>query len=655
MNSICEYQNHLAHVLYLEEKSWLSDDAIHLIKLDDYMFKWEKRHENAFTYEGFRVKIPMSSSFFTKYLKKKLQELGKTSFTKDQAFFLIYGNEVPWYGYVKSIFIQKRSFSGEGATFKVLNMFLSPYSWNKKRQYNQLASKMVTLLPASKATSRSLNAMHNILNNVVESLLLNKNIEFESSQILSGELLNVKLNESQRSAVRYAMANPITIIESPSGTGSTYVIAEMVSQFLRRDVFPILVISESNAKLDQIANLLLPELELTILRVVPGSREAEYSRSETIGPICLHHKSYEAMLPNVQLLLDKLSDRSALVSHKEYTWILKARNPVSENIVKQSRVFLTTSVMAGSSQLRVIPKVPVVIINEVSQCRESLSLIPLSFPGIAKIILIGDKNKLTGKKVTSGLAASLFEKVIANGMYKPHHLLDTQYRMSPGISKFLTKLFCPLLQNGINERGRTIKDCLSRPVVFWDTNSQILPCFSSQAEGNLNLSFFNEGEVGLVRKVLVQLIYEKSIPRAKIGVLSPYNYQLCLIASALAEDPQINPNAEKVTTEYDFDKLNWASSLPILTLSEIVISTIDAFASRNKDYIVISCVDSTEDGIMRNWGDERQCYVAFTRANVGLIIIGNESCLSSGSNIWKKYLELLQTKDSVERNDVLCL
>ncbi|KAK7387342.1 hypothetical protein VNO78_28069 [Psophocarpus tetragonolobus] len=84
-------------------------------------------------------------------------------------------------------------------------------------------------------------------------------------------------------------------------------------------------------------------------------------------------------------------------------------------------------------------RLEMLVIDEAAQLKECESNIPLQFPGLRHVVLIGDakqlpalvKSEVSGK---AGFGRSLFERLVLLGLER--HLLNVQYRMHPSISIF---------------------------------------------------------------------------------------------------------------------------------------------------------------------------------------------------------------------------
>ncbi|GMM35590.1 hypothetical protein DASC09_029150 [Saccharomycopsis crataegensis] len=69
--------------------------------------------------------------------------------------------------------------------------------------------------------------------------------------------------------------------------------------------------------------------------------------------------------------------------------------------------------------------------------------------------------------------------------------------------------------------------------------------------------------------------------------------------------------------------------------------------SREKDFIVFSCVRSNDHSKVGFVSDRRRMNVALTRAKYGLISVGDLWCLTAGSLDWRDYLSNLKKQKFV--------
>ena len=73
------------------------------------------------------------------------------------------------------------------------------------------------------------------------------------------------------------------------------------------------------------------------------------------------------------------------------------------------------------------------------------------------------------------------------------------------------------------------------------------------------------------------------------------------------------------------------------------VMTVDSWQGREKPYMIMSAVRSNEDMVVGFLNSYRRLNVAITRAQHGLIIVGNRKTLSNDKN-WKKLIELIEIR-----------
>lgn len=145
----------------------------------------------------------------------------------------------------------------------------------------------------------------------------------------------------------------------------------------------------------------------------------------------------------------KLVDRFASISSKldRYGLVRKAgdslRLQLETHILNTTHIVLTTLGTSGCLALECSKKFEVVVVDEAAQSVEPATLVPLQL-GSSHAILVGDPQQLpatifsvSGR--TTKYDRSLFQRLEEAG--HEVHLLDTQYRMHPQISKFPRNIF----------------------------------------------------------------------------------------------------------------------------------------------------------------------------------------------------------------------
>lgn len=648
-DSMTSYFQEISYNLFLEERinAQTSGSNIWLLS-NDFNIEWYVDQDKK--QKQFKLLILLTDALLNRFISKKMQSLKKVPFSIYQTLFLVLGDDIAWYGQIATV-DTKRAIKSKKNSDKVLEAVVELYPWNTQQLPRTVDVKWLKILPASVPVSRVFMAMTRISNTKFQSMLLGKDpikqIVFRNYVKYSRD----SLNQSQKVAVQSVLNNSITVLQGPPGSGKTSTIFEIILQLLDNlNTFPILVVAASNIAIDNIAEKLMGNHALSILRIVANDKEKEYNRDHYLGSICLHHKVYDSLSMYMKEIMDNLKNgRSHLVSQNQYKKLLAEQIRLSDMFIAQAKVIFTTTVVAGGNQLKSVKKLPVVIMDEATQSSEPTTLIPLSMPGVDKFVFVGDQKQLSSFSQVPNLSLSLFERVLLNGTYKSPHMLDTQYRMHPLISEFPRKRFYGgLLKDGITADDRKMDGLPENPVYFWDTVGK---CRESRIKVGFRedrgYTYVNRPEVDLIKQVVINLIYEHNVKRSDIGVITPYRGQRDLISSELVKDTLINPENKELYVEVDRDDIdNDTKPVTIHMVSDIMIASIDAFQGREKNFMVMSCVRSNAENKVGFLSDERRLNVALTRAKYGLVLVGDKTCLKS-SPVWDEYISHLDSVGSI--------
>lgn len=648
-DSMTSYFQEISYNLFLEERinAQTSGSNIWLLS-NDFNIEWYVDQDKK--QKQFKLLILLTDGLLNRFISKKMQSLKKVPFSIYQTLFLVLGDDIAWYGQIATV-DTKRANKSKKNSDKVLEAVVELYPWNTQLLPRTVDVRWLKILPASVPVSRVFMAMTRISNTKFKSMLLGKDpikqIVFRNYVKYSRD----SLNQSQKVAVQSVLNNSITVLQGPPGSGKTSTIFEIILQLLDNlNTFPILVVAASNIAIDNIAEKLMGNHALSILRIVANDKEKEYNRDHYLGSICLHHKVYDSLSMYMKEIMDNLKNgRSHLVSQNQYKKLLAEQIRLSDMFIAQAKVIFTTTVVAGGNQLKSVKKLPVVIMDEATQSSEPTTLIPLSMPGVDKFVFVGDQKQLSSFSQVPNLSLSLFERVLLNGRYKSPHMLDTQYRMHPLISEFPRKRFYGgLLKDGITADDRRMDGLPENPVYFWDTVGK---CRESRIKVGFRedrgYTYVNRPEVDLIKQVVINLIYEHNVKRSDIGVITPYRGQRDLISSELIKDTLVNPENKELYVEVDRDDIdNDAKPVTIHMVSDIMIASIDAFQGREKNFMVMSCVRSNAENKVGFLSDERRLNVALTRAKYGLVLVGDKTCLKS-SPVWDEYISHLDSVGSI--------
>ncbi|RLV95538.1 putative ATP-dependent RNA helicase ECM32 [Spathaspora sp. JA1] len=647
-HTLQEYYREMSFNMFLEDQL---TNVSNIIESEFIMIEWYEDQDKKNT--QYKLSIQSDSPIVDNFRSDIFKKLKKNPFQIGQSIFLILNDEIPWYGGIS--YVDEVSSNPRSRKKDIIEMVVTLYNWNNQPLPKTIHSQHLKVMPASVPVSRVLNSMNTLSNpNFIKMVLGNepiKQISFKNFLKYSRDTLN----DSQKQAIQSVLNNAITVLQGPPGTGKTSTIFEIILQLVDSlNTYPILVVAPSNIAIDNIAEKLMVSHENHLLRVVATEKEREYNRNHHLSSICLHSKVYDGLSPRSQVILDEIKRGKSTVGKTGYKKFTQERFQVTKKMVQQAKVIFTTTVVAGSGQLKSIGKFPIVIMDEATQSSEPTTLIPLSVPGVDKFVFVGDQKQLNCFSLVPGLSVSLFERILLNGSCKTPHMLDTQYRMHPAISEFArNKFYGGLLKDGISEEDRKMEGIPENPVYFWNTNGKSREqSVQNWLREDRGFTYTNPGEIDYVIQVVKNLIIEKGIKREDIGIITPYSGQRDLISSILVRDDIINPQNEDLIVEVDIDDIkNDSKPVTIHIVSGILIASIDAFQGREKNFMVMSCVRSNEEGKIGFLRDERRLNVALTRAKYGMILIGDESCLRRGDKLWNSYMNHLKDKNSIHSSD----
>lgn len=142
----------------------------------------------------------------------------------------------------------------------------------------------------------------------------------------------------------------------------------------------------------------------------------------------------------------------------------KLKNYIEYSLISTADAICCTCFHAYSRRIQK-HKFKHLLIDEATQSKEPEILLPMLL-GAKQVILVGDHKQLgpvilSDRAKALGLDVSLFERAISE-LRCQNHLLDTQYRMHPAISKYPnTQFYNEELKDGVTaqERNELLK-CL---------------------------------------------------------------------------------------------------------------------------------------------------------------------------------------------------
>jgi regulator of nonsense transcripts 1 len=491
--------------------------------------------------------------------------------------------------------------------------FLVEYIW-KSTSYDRMQQALKTF--AVDDTSVSGYIFHKILGHAVEEQrIATAQVPSTAAEFAVPGLPS--LNESQVEAVQAVLQRPLSLIQGPPGTGKTVTSATLVYHLTRQNLGQVLVTAPSNVAVDQLTE----KIASTGLRVVRLASKTRETVSSSVDHLCLHIMTPLAAGDEFQKL-QRLKDEIGELSSQDLKKYRSIQNKTERAILQAADVICCTCVGAGDPRLKNF-RFRQVLIDEATQAIEAEALIPIAM-GAKQVVFVGDHCQLgpvvmckTAAK--AGLTQSLFERLVLIGN-RPIRL-QVQYRMHPALSEFPSNMFYEgSLQNGVTEDDRqllNLPEFTGKEDFPWPVPNKPMFFYSITGMEEISssgTSYLNRTEASYVEKVVTHLL-RMGVTPAQIGVITPYDGQ----------------------RKYVSDYMRRAGALASSLYEAIEVASVDAFQGREKDYILVSCVRSSETQGIGFLSDPRRLNVALTRARLGMIVMGNPRVLSKNP-LWAALL-----------------
>eukprot|EP00804_Cyclotella_cryptica_P026502 CCRYP_008149-RB/>CCRYP_008149-RB protein AED:0.03 eAED:0.03 QI:2292/1/1/1/0.86/0.83/24/285/2253 len=439
------------------------------------------------------------------------------------------------------------------------------------------------------------------------------------------------LNSSQRRAVATVLSSDFKrgffLVQGPPGTGKTVTLAAMVASLKGGSM----VLASSNAAVANIAMKLMSIAKLSVHEIAifgdncnehveflsPIHRSHRYHRFKKEYDIHKNDSGRQADLKREfisWLHLDTSTSLNSLMKHCPHIDLDSRKGQhFLTTIISSAKVVLSTLNTAGSHFLRkaVDSKYDTLFLDEAAQCTEAEFYIATNFPGVERIVLIGDPMQLNATVLNTTIKELGYgNSFMTNAMSCRHpavHLLSVQYRCDPAIMRFSNQNF----YNNALLTSRVVynrKLQVAHPLLFINTgsgNEKTKYRFSYGKEERDGSSWKNHFEAQavriLLRKDLDILKVREELDNATTMVITPYKSQ----ADAIRKE------------------LNQAN-----LLTHVKINTVDSFQGQEADIVIFSAVRTQSEGFTN---DAQRLNVALTRAKRVLRVIGDWSFWSNTS------------------------
>lgn len=515
-------------------------------------------------------------------------------------------------GYVKNIVDGEVQLELQTTTSKVPDTtddYVVEYIW-KSTSYDRMQHALKTF--AIDDTSVTGYIYHKLLGHAVADQVINNTIK----ELTSPPGLP-PLNSSQAQAVQAVLQRPLSLIQGPPGTGKTVTSATLVYHLARQNMGQVLVTAPSNVAVDQLTE----KIAATGLRVVRLASKTREATSSSVDHLCLHVMVPLAAGDEFQKL-QRLKDEIGELTERDMKKYRTLRNRCEREILQAADVICCTCVGAGDPRLKNF-RFRQVLIDEATQAIEAEALIPIAM-GAKQVVFVGDHCQLgpvvmCKAAAKAGLTQSLFERLVLIGN-RPIRL-QVQYRMHPSLSEFPSNMFYEgSLQNGVTEADRQLlnmPEYAGKEDFPWPVPSKPMFFYSITGMEEISgsgTSYLNRTEASHVEKIVTHLL-RMGVTPAQIGVITPYDGQ----------------------KKYLSDYMRRVGPLSATLYETIEVASVDAFQGREKDFILVSCVRSSETQGIGFLSDPRRLNVALTRARLGLILLGNPRVLSKNA-LWSALL-----------------
>jgi regulator of nonsense transcripts 1 len=606
------YQNVLAPLVKLEAdydrqlKESLTEDSIHV----DWTKSLSGKPVATFRFRGHSADT--SRVMVGDELRLKLGQGGQ----------YLYGKDWQGVGFVRNIVdgdVELEVVSHSTVPESVSEDYQVEFIW-KSTSFDRMQNALKTF--AIDDTSVTGYIYHKLMGHIVEEQRIMTNV------VVKKKVPGLPpLNESQQSALSVVLQKPLSLIQGPPGTGKTVTSATLVYHLVQQGLGgQVLVTAPSNVAVDQLTE----KIAATGLRVVRLASKTREQTSSSVDHLCLHVMVPLAAGEEYNRLV-KLKSEAGDLNERDGKKFKSLRHKTEREILQAAHVICCTCVGAGDPRLKNF-RFRQVLIDEATQAIEAEALIPIVM-GAKQVVLVGDHCQLgpvvmCKAAAKAGLTQSLFERLVLVGV-RPIRL-QVQYRMHPALSEFPSNMFYEgSLQNGVTEADRQLLNLSTytgKEDFPWPVPSK--PMFFYAITGmeeisSSGTSYLNRTEASYVEKIVTHFL-RMGVTPAQIGVITPYDGQ------------------KKYVTDY----MRRAGALATSLYEAIEVASVDAFQGREKDFILVSCVRSSESQGIGFLSDPRRLNVALTRARLGLILLGNPRVLSKNA-LWAALLLHFKENDTL--------
>ena len=354
---------------------------------------------------------------------------------------------------------------------------------------------------------------------------------------------------------------------------------------------------------------------------------------KSIEDLIIALNSYLDLLKSPEAIQQQASLEQTVKELQEQLNILKIhkqefKNKLEKDIISQYSVVCCTCLSSYGPRLNHL-EFKHILIDEATQALEPVSALCLLKRPV-HLVLLGDPRQLGclvkyTPNTELGLAVPMIERLMDSEI--PCHLLSQQYRMHPEIAAFSNRMFYSgQIQNTVTEDERSFDRIITshptRPNNFSfpdpinDKHTFFINVDSQEEHGGSGTSYLNRNEAEALSG-LVSLFYESYVDASQIGIITFYESQRGYILNYLAQyfDPENYTFFDSAGDDGFLDRL------------KPNIMSVDSCQGKEFDFVILSCVRSSDSLGIGFLNNPQRMNVAMTRARFGLIVVGNANSL----------------------------
>ncbi|CAJ1339362.1 unnamed protein product [Effrenium voratum] len=296
-------------------------------------------------------------------------------------------------------------------------------------------------------------------------------------------------------------------------------------------------------------------------------------------------------------------------------------------VLKDADIICAQLITAGGTLLSKLGPFKGILIDEIAQATELVSIVPIVARKCDRLVLAGDHCQLpptvqSPEAERRGLTLSLYGRLVKEGV-EPF-FLDTQFRAHPKLMEWVAgSIYENRLRSGIPDSARPAVEGFEWPrkkvpVAFVEMGRWA--CESEEHESKMN-----QAEAEKVIHI-IESVLAAGCSAEDVGVVTPYMAQVRLLRSLWkARCQDLAKGSKKAKSHFKNPRI-------------LEIASVDNFQGREKELIVFSAVRNNSSGRVGFLADWRRLNVMLTRARRGLVIVGNAFTLSKDS-YWSNWLE----------------